>query len=683
MKLRSFIGNIHLGLICVLFILSNSLHGQSPCKSYKNGWPTTKKAFEIVSVLVDACDGSNEGQNEMVRLIIGPNPVTIANFSVPTYITGRVNWNSTSNPWRGLTNWTTTTKAKITYLNKSITNAGNCGLLIPLNSADKVPANSQLLIITSESWNELAQSFDGLNDTLYVAVQKSGNTAGHFANFGAAATRTFILRNGTNADTVIYHIDSLRKQNGTLGAEDGATVNFTPNGKVTYTNYGCKIPVDPSSIDAGTVAVNGCATSTIQLNGKIINYPCFKWVAANPASGTFSDTLSATSKFYPTTTGKITLYLKGFKPCGGSAIDSVSFTLGSSTKANFDIDSSQAPLFCFTDKSSNASQLKWAFNSKNNIKTTSPKTFNPDTTYTKGGACKDYFTLGSRYVCLIATNPNDSKCNDTLCKPILIHLDAGTAKNKICAPDTFALKGKTRGINGYYWAVSDPSKGKINRIDTTVTIGQVFSNANSGRWVIYLIANSKHPQLRDSIVIDVTAKAKASFTVDSGAAPQFCFTNLSTNAKRYQWSWYGKQNGFLKTDTTGDLQHFCKNYSGPGIDWACMIAETDMPRCNDTFCVKINHDFYIYLANVFTPGNKDGYNDEFRVPSAGLREFDISIMNRWGELIFQTNKPNTNWNGQVNNDGPECPAGTYFYQLNYQFPAQTKHSVSGMIQLIR
>ena len=514
MKPRSFKSDIHIGLVCLLFILSLSLHGQTPCKSSKNGWPTTKKAFEIVSVLVDACDGSNEGQNEMVRLIIGPNPVTIANFSVPTYITGRVNWNSGSNPWRGLTNWTNTTRAKITYLNKSIKTAGNCGLLIPLNSADKVPANSQLLIITSESWNELAQSFDGLNDTLYVAVQKSGNTAGHFANFGAAATRTFILRNGANADTVIYHIDSLRKQNGTRGAEDGATVNFTLNGKATYTNYGCKIPVDPSSIDAGTVAVSGCATSSIQLNGKVVNYPCFKWIAANPASGTFSDTLSATSKFYPATTGKITLYLKGYKPCGGSAIDSVTFVISASTKANFDIDSSQAPLFCFTNKSINASQLQWSFNSKNDIKTSFPKTFGQDTAYSKGDVCKDYLTSGSRFVCLIATNQND-------------------------------------------------------------------------------------------------------------------------------------------------------------------------PKCNDTFCVKINHDFYIYLANVFTPGAKDGYNDEFKVPSAGLREFDITIMNRWGELLFQTTKPNTNWNGRVNNTGPECPAGTYFYQMHYQFPAQTKHSVSGIIQLIR
>ncbi|MFZ9662663.1 MAG: gliding motility-associated C-terminal domain-containing protein [Bacteroidia bacterium] len=683
MKTQSVRSALQKGLVCLILILVNSLSAQSPCKSFKNGWPSTKKAFEIVSILVDACDGSNEGQNEMVRLITGPNPISISNFSVPTYITGRVNWNSTSNPWRGLTNWTTTTNAKISYLNKSIKNAGNCGLLIPLNSADKVPANAQLLIITSESWNELAQSFDGLNDTLYVAVQKSGNTAGHFANFGAAATRTFILRNGTASDTVIYHIDSLRKQNGTLGAEDGATVNFTFNGIATYTNYGCKIPVDPSSIDAGTVPVSGCATTSVQLNGKVINYPCFKWVAANPNAGKFSDTLSATPKFYPSTSGKITLYLKGYKACGGVAIDSVSFTIGSSTKANFDVDSSQAPLFCFTDKSSNASQLRWSFNSKNNIKTGSPKSFGQDTSYPKGDVCKDYFTLGSRYVCLIATNQNDSKCNDTLCKPIVIDLDAGTAKNKICAPDTFALKGKIRGITGYYWSVSDPMRGKINRIDTIKTFGQVFPNATSGRWVIYLIANSKHPLLRDSIVIDITAKAKAKFTVDSSAAPEFCFTNTSINAKKLKWSWYGKQGGFTNSDTTGDLQHFCKKYIGPGIDWACVIAETDLPQCNDTFCAKINHDFYIYLANVFTPGVQDGFNDEFRVPSAGLVNFELTIMNRWGELIFQTNTPNENWNGKVNNTGAECPAATYFYQLKYQFPAMPEKTVSGSIQLIR
>ena len=677
--------NQYLYLLMLLFsaFVAKSASAQSPCKSFKNGWPTTKKAFEIVSVLVDACDGSNEGQNEMVRLIIGPNPLGISNFTVPTYVTGRVNWNSTSNPWRGLTNWTTTTQAKITYLNKSIKTAGNCGLLIPLNSADKVPANAQLLIITSESWNELAQSFDGLNDTLYVAVQKSGNTAGHFANFGAAATRTFILKNGTAADTVIYHIDSLRKQNGTLGAEDGATVNFTFNGTATYTNYGCKIPVDPSSIDAGTVAVSGCATTSIQLNGKVINYPCFKWIAANPNMGSFSDTLSATSKFYPSATGKITLYLKGFKPCGGEAVDSVSFTLGSTTKANFDIDSSQAPLFCFNDKSSNASQLRWSFNNKNNIKTGWPKSFSQDTGYSKGNVCKDYLSLGSRYVCLIATNPSDPKCNDTLCKPLVIALDAGTTKTNICAPDTFQLKGKIRGITGYYWAVSDPKQGKILRVDTTQTMGQVFANATSGLWTIYLVANSKHPGLRDSVTINITAKAKAKFSVDSSAAPTFCFTNESTNARRFNWSWYGKKNGFTNLDTTGDLQRFCRKYNGPGVDWACLIAEADLPQCNDTFCTLINHDFYIYLANVFTPGLKDGLNDEFKVPSAGLTQFELTIMNRWGELVFQTNKPNENWNGKVNNSGPDCPAATYFYQLRYQFPALPEKTVSGSIQLIR
>ncbi|MEY4041206.1 MAG: hypothetical protein RL233_737, partial [Bacteroidota bacterium] len=46
-------------LVLFAILLIKTASAQSPCKSFKNGWPSTKKAFEIVSILVDACDGSN------------------------------------------------------------------------------------------------------------------------------------------------------------------------------------------------------------------------------------------------------------------------------------------------------------------------------------------------------------------------------------------------------------------------------------------------------------------------------------------------------------------------------------------------------------------------------------------------------------------------------------------------
>jgi hypothetical protein len=176
-----------------LGIFSRS-YGQ--CGSTLNQGKYPSKAFEIVSILVDACDGSNEGQNEMIRIQIGKNALNPSKFSVPTYVAGMANWGTnSSNPWRGVTNLTTSTKGKISYLNGEIKAKGNCGLLIGLNTTDLIPAYSNLLFITSESFSQTAQDFSDLNDTLYVIFQKSGNTAGHFANFGTSATRKLILTN--------------------------------------------------------------------------------------------------------------------------------------------------------------------------------------------------------------------------------------------------------------------------------------------------------------------------------------------------------------------------------------------------------------------------------------------------------------------------------------------------------
>ena len=58
------------------FLILLSLTGKSQC-------------FQIESILVDACDGPNEGQNEMVTFKVGS-----ANLSAPTLT---VNW--PANTW--------------------------------------------------------------------------------------------------------------------------------------------------------------------------------------------------------------------------------------------------------------------------------------------------------------------------------------------------------------------------------------------------------------------------------------------------------------------------------------------------------------------------------------------------------------------------------------------------------
>ncbi|MFY8021971.1 MAG: hypothetical protein ACOVP1_12265, partial [Bacteroidia bacterium] len=187
----------------IQILLGISLSFAQPCTSGGPSAPIPTKCFEIVSILVDACDGTNEGQNEMVRLRIGPNSIALNTITVPAYVSGNVNWGpgAPSNSFLGWSNITASLTNKVTTINNSIKAKGNCGLIIPIGAGGNIPARSNFLIITSTSFSATAQDFSNLQDTLYVAFQSSGNTAGHFANYGTPSdTRRLILRSGSCYD---------------------------------------------------------------------------------------------------------------------------------------------------------------------------------------------------------------------------------------------------------------------------------------------------------------------------------------------------------------------------------------------------------------------------------------------------------------------------------------------------
>lgn len=85
----------------------------------------------------------------------------------------------------------------------------------------------------------------------------------------------------------------------------------------------------------------------------------------------------------------------------------------------------------------------------------------------------------------------------------------------------------------------------------------------------------------------------------------------------------------------------------------------------------------INIPNVFTPNN-DGVNDTFKIEGIS-DDISLTILNRWGEKVFQTNNANMEfWNGKLN--GKDCSDGVYFYILNggnYSFEK------TGFIHLVR
>jgi len=105
----------------------------------------------------------------------------------------------------------------------------------------------------------------------------------------------------------------------------------------------------------------------------------------------------------------------------------------------------------------------------------------------------------------------------------------------------------------------------------------------------------------------------------------------------------------------------------------------------NTICVD-NCPLYS-LPNVFTP-NGDGKNDFFTPlePYRYVKSIDMSVYNRWGQLVFHTTDPAINWNGMVDNTGGTCPDGVYFYVCvvnEIRLAGIVPITLKGFIEIIR
>lgn len=94
------------------------------------------------------------------------------------------------------------------------------------------------------------------------------------------------------------------------------------------------------------------------------------------------------------------------------------------------------------------------------------------------------------------------------------------------------------------------------------------------------------------------------------------------------------------------------------------------------------------LPNFFTPDG-DIHNATFHPIEynySDVKDIDIKIYNRWGDVLFKTTDPDINWNGKRNNTGEDVPDGVYYYTciVNEVFLKGVKPRVlKGFIQVIR
>jgi len=117
----------------------------------------------------------------------------------------------------------------------------------------------------------------------------------------------------------------------------------------------------------------------------------------------------------------------------------------------------------------------------------------------------------------------------------------------------------------------------------------------------------------------------------------------------------------------------------PGFYWAA--ATQNGCTVYDTVLVDTNSAFLGEIPNVFTPNN-DLINDVFEIKTSKILLYNLTIINRWGNLVFESNDPNLFWDGKTNDS--IASDDVYTYRLTYQFECMDKpKSKSGFVSLFR
>jgi gliding motility-associated-like protein len=92
------------------------------------------------------------------------------------------------------------------------------------------------------------------------------------------------------------------------------------------------------------------------------------------------------------------------------------------------------------------------------------------------------------------------------------------------------------------------------------------------------------------------------------------------------------------------------------------------------------HSFY--APNSFTP-NDDGINDLFKPVVLGERAYELTIMNRLGEVVFVSTDSNIGWNGAGMIGKYFADSEVYIYTVKLSDSAGMNHFYQGHVSLIR
>jgi gliding motility-associated-like protein len=217
------------------------------------------------------------------------------------------------------------------------------------------------------------------------------------------------------------------------------------------------------------------------------------------------------------------------------------------------------------------------------------------------------------------------------------------------------MTGNMANVGIATWTLLSGSGVVTTPMSETSAVTGMSPGANIFQW---FIGNGTCPASTDTVIINVEnpptfADAGPDQTVDHP------FFSLQGNIPLFGTGAWEIVSGSVSLSDPTD-PHCTASDMLPGVyvfRWVIRGIVCDSTADEVTITVS---EFII--PNGFSP-NQDGLNDYFEIPGVGYWEnFNVSIYNRWGQLVYQNTNYQNEWNGQGQNGEPLVD-DTYYYTV--------------------
>ncbi len=486
------------------------------------------------------------------------------------------------------------------------------------------------------------------------------------------------------------------------------TYNWSPLGGTNITASGLAVGNYTVAISSANSSCNATQTVTITKTSPTISTTSELTSCKNAigsATATVSGGFSGITYAWSTTPIQTTTTATGL--ASGTYSVSISDSLGCTASATVSVANPTIPIALFSvspiclnvsknfiNNSVNALLSTWNFGDgqPNSLQTS------PAHTYT---------TAGTHTITLMVVS--QTGCKDSINKIITVYnppIAAFTNPDSGCVPVCQKLMDVSQSVDGnittWAWTLTSGTPPTA-----TTSLVQACWNI-PGTYEVELIvttSNGCSDTLTKPNYIKAYSLPKADFTSTSKQVtinePWFSFSNLcSSDVVKWVWS-FG--DGSLDSITKDPTHTYTLSASGnTNYKYEVCLRVENKGGCIDTICktVELMPEFTFYMPNTITP-NGDSINDFFFGKCRGVKEYNIMIFDRWGNLIWECNYKGDNsiwdknnldgmssackWNGTMNEISTNKPLqeDVYVWKAKLTDVFEKKHYYVGNVNVVR